>query len=159
MASCHYPSLAGPWGPLETVGSCNVPGTLVQSAGTRAAARWGLRSHREGRWPGDGASGNVPPRGLLQAVSSSRCLHRFGVQSLPGLEVKVTVRKPILAILKKTLISGKRFAVRLSLLGDVVCDNHTQAGETLVLALSLTGQVSFPLRATWALISKRRVWD
>ena len=47
-ASCHYLPPARPWGPLETVGACSVPGTLGQSVGMHAAARWGLRSPARG---------------------------------------------------------------------------------------------------------------
>ena len=73
----------------------------------------GDSGHQEGGQPGNWAKGDVPPpRGLSQAASSSRCWYRFGVQSLPGLEVQVTVPRPRLAMLKKP-VSRKCFTMRL----------------------------------------------
>lgn len=78
----------------------------------------GDSGHQEGGWPGNWARGDVPSlRGLLQAASSGGCWYRFGGQSLPGLEVQVTVPKLSLAMLKKP-VSRKSFTMRLRVGGS-----------------------------------------
>lgn len=173
MASCHYPCLAGPQGPLETVRAWNVPGTLglwhemwacALLPGEDSELEWTLEVTREGNGLGTGQVELLPrPRDLLQAVRSSRCLHGFGIQSVLGLEVCVSFPKPSLVMLRETLTSRNCFKMRLSWGGDGprwwgMWWLHIGLRNSR-LALSLTGQVPFPFRATWFLTSWRRTWD
>ena len=156
-ASCHYPPPARPWGPLETAGACSVPGTLGQSVGMHAAARWGLRSPARGMAWKLGKGKGPPIKRSLTRCEFQQVLGQIWGPSLPGLAVQVTVPKPSLAMLKKP-ISRKCFTMRLCV-GGISHVTVTHKPEHLLsLAPSLTAEAPFPLRLPWALISKQREW-
>ena len=145
-ASCHYPPPARPWGPLETVGACSVPGTLGQNVGMCAAAGWGLRS---------------PGRGTAWKLGKGRCPRTK--RSLLSCEFRqVLVQtwgpKPSWAWSSghcpKTQLGNVKEACLQEVLhneascwGEVTCDRHTWAWAPLESCSVTNWGSPFPTQA------------